>query len=591
MIQHQEDKNDDIKKQIEDVIISGLQVLQLRRLEKLAKVFPALFQAIREKTRFLDQKSPSMIERIYCILHDIEEMQLCKVCKSSFARFISFKAGYSRCCSLKCATRDPARSEKRRKTNIERYGTPCSLQSKQCIKKKQRTWIAHYGCDHPSKSAAIREKRRLTFIERYGVNSPGQIEEGKEKAKQTRLLKYGYEYVMQCPESRVRCQETMLKKYGVKWYLCKKELNRNGNTRKSYEGMLHNEYDVPAFTYEEYERRDDDQQQLKFRCKRCGNEFLARHHDGMHDRCPVCYPVVKCEGTSLEEKELVEFIKTVADDVKQNDRAILKPYELDALIVKQKLAIEFDGLYWHSYDGQLHDKNYHLKKTQMCEEKGIQLIHVFESEWIHKKDIVKSRLKNLLEVHDKVIYARRCQIREVDSKISREFQERTHIQGSVNAKLSLGLFFNSQLVALMTFGKSRFNKHHDWELLRFSTELNCHVVGAASKLLKHFEEVYKPKSIMTYADRRWSQGKLYKALGFQLDHVSPPSYWYFKNCSSILESRQKYQKHKLKELFLATYDENKTEMQNMTDNGYHCIFDCGNLVFVKNYCQKCMIES
>lgn len=92
----------------------------------------------------------------------------------------------------------------------------------------------------------------------------------------------------------------------------------------------------------------------------------------------------------------------------------------------------------------------------------------------------------------------------------------------------------------MTFGKCRFDKKHEWEMLRFCCKLGHHVIGGAGKLLKHFERQYAPKSIVSYADRRWSQGKLYEALGFKLDHASAPNYWYFKNCSMQLESRVKY---------------------------------------------------
>ena len=118
-------------------------------------------------------------------------------------------------------------------------------------------------------------------------------------------------------------------------------------------------------------------------------------------------------------------------------------------------------------------------------------------------------------------------------------------------------------------------------MLRFCSKIGYHVVGGAGKLLKHFERSYKPKSLVSYADRRWSQGKLYKALGFKLDHASSPNYWYWKNINQ-LESRIKYQKFKLKNI-LDVFDESKTEVENMKANGYHRIFDCGNIVFVKNY--------
>jgi len=79
----------------------------------------------------------------------------------------------------------------------------------------------------------------------------------------------------------------------------------------------------------------------------------------------------------------------------------------------------------------------------------------------------------------------------------------------------------------MTFSKPRFDKIHDWELVRFCNTLGYHIPGAASKLLRHFERTYLPKSLISYADRRWSIGTLYTKLGFVLDHSTNPNYWYF----------------------------------------------------------------
>lgn len=186
----------------------------------------------------------------------------------------------------------------------------------------------------------------------------------------------------------------------------------------------------------------------------------------------------------------------------------------------------------------------------------------------------------MLGIYDKTIYARNCEVREVSSKESSAFQEANHLQGSVKAKVHLGLYAKGQLVSLMTFGKCRFDKKHEWEMLRFCSKLGCHIPGAAGKLLKHFEQTCHPKSLVTYADRRWSQGKLYRALGFKFDHVSVPNYWYVKGMAVL--SRQNCQKHKLKAK-LNVFDEDKSELQNMLDNGYFRIYDCGNYVFVKTY--------
>ena len=121
----------------------------------------------------------------------------------------------------------------------------------------------------------------------------------------------------------------------------------------------------------------------------------------------------------------------------------------------------------------------------------------------------------------------------------------------------------------MTFGRSRFSKKYEWEMLRFCVKTGYHIPGGAGKLLKHFERTYRPKSLVSYADRRWSQGGLYEKLGFTLDHASRPDYWYwnYKKSGFVLESRIKYQKHKLPKL-LDKFDRSKTEIQNMNDNEY-----------------------
>jgi hypothetical protein len=221
-------------------------------------------------------------------------------------------------------------------------------------------------------------------------------------------------------------------------------------------------------------------------------------------------------------------------------------------------------------------------KTDACEKVGVQLVHVFEDEWLEKPDIVKSRLLGMLGRCRTTIYARLCEVRSVDQSTASEFLRVNHMQGNVNASVCLGLYSDGRLVALMTFGKCRFDKRHEWEMLRFCSKLNTRVIGGAGKLLTHFEKNYRPKSLVTYADKRWSQGGLYKALGFRLDHVSKPDYWYFKNGVRHRYSRMMFQKHKLKDL-LKAFDPSLSEVQNMKNNGYSRIFDCGNYVFEKTY--------
>ena len=286
----------------------------------------------------------------------------------------------------------------------------------------------------------------------------------------------------------------------------------------------------------------------------------------------------KCNNqTSKAEKEIAEFIKEYVDIV-ESDRSVLGNLELDILIPSLNVAIEFNGLYWHS-DKHKHN-NYHLDKTKNCLAKGIKLIHIFEDEWRDKKEIVKSRLLNIIGKTETKIFARQCEVRELESKTVSQFLDDNHIQGKVGGKVRLGLYYREELVSLMTFGNLRKalgskGTEQDFELLRFCNKLNTSVVGGASKLLKYFENNFDYKTITSYADRRWSEGNLYFNLGFELVSETKPNYFYTKG--EFRENRFKYRKSELK----AHNKENRTEKQLMEELGYSRIYDSGTLKFKK----------
>ena len=132
----------------------------------------------------------------------------------------------------------------------------------------------------------------------------------------------------------------------------------------------------------------------------------------------------------------------------------------------------------------------------------------------------------------------------------------------------------------MTFGakrKSLGSKSEEecYELLRFCNKLNTTVIGGASKLLKHFVKVHNPNEIISYCDRRWSQGDLYEKLGFKFDHVSQPNYYYV--IKGKRENRFKYRKS---ELVKQGFDKNKTEHEIMLERGIYRIYDCGTKAYI-----------
>ena len=287
------------------------------------------------------------------------------------------------------------------------------------------------------------------------------------------------------------------------------------------------------------------------------------------------------------QREITDFIRANFDgEIISNDRSLIPPFHIDILIPSLNLAIEADGVYWHS-ETVGRDRKYHLTKTNACKSRGINLIHIWDNEWYSKQDIVKSKLLSLLGKSE-TIYGRKCKITEVDPKTAKNFLNNNHLQKSVNAKVCLGLTYKDELVALMTFGKSRFGENH-WEMLRFCNKTYLTVVGGASKLFSHFVKNYQPTSVVSYCNLRWGTGRMYERLGFQcVKENTGPNYMYFNrngySAKCDLFSRMKFQKHKLKDI-VDFFDPNLTEWENMQLNGFDRVWDCGNSKWI--WMQSC----
>ena len=249
-------------------------------------------------------------------------------------------------------------------------------------------------------------------------------------------------------------------------------------------------------------------------------------------------------------------------------------HEIDILLPEHNIGIEFNGIYWHSFSRR--GDKYHLRKTKECAINAIQLLHIFDYQWYLKQDIVKSLISSKLGFTNR-IFARKCKIEIIDNKTKNEFLDQTHLQGRCNSSVDLGLFYNNELVSVMTFSKSRFDTSYEYELVRFSSKLNNTIVGGFSKLLTYFIRTYKPNNIMSYVDRTISTGNAYIKNGFKLVDVTKPNYFYFKDMN--VYSRQQFQKNKLKNK-LPIFDNTLTEYQNMQINKYDKCYDCGNYKFV-----------
>lgn len=280
--------------------------------------------------------------------------------------------------------------------------------------------------------------------------------------------------------------------------------------------------------------------------------------------------VLHSYNKSKGELELKEFIQSLGIECKSIK--FHNKYEIDCFVKSHNIGFEYCGEYWHS--DLRKDNSYHQQKTLYFKNLNISLFTIFETEWLNKKDIIKSIIKAKLGVIQNKIYARKCDIKQVSNFEAKQFHEKNHISGYVNSSFNIGLFDNDKIVSVMSFSKSRFDKKYKFELTRFSNILDHIVIGGFSKLLSFYKKNHSSESLLSYADLRFSDGKTYHKF-FEYAGVTPPNYFYFKD--GLLESRIKYQKHKL--VNFKSYDDEKTERTIMYEEGYYRIYDCGNLKF------------
>lgn len=292
--------------------------------------------------------------------------------------------------------------------------------------------------------------------------------------------------------------------------------------------------------------------------------------------CPRCSEV---QTISSAHKQIKEYITTkINTKIIDNTRSIINPFEIDIWIPDIKLGIEHHGIYWHSYNNQELpcQKTLHKTKSDLSNHNGIQLLQIFETEWILKQDIVKSIISSKIGTTNR-IYARKCTKLPLNQNEYTAFMNKNHLQGYRPSSYTIGLYFEGILVSAI--GISRHPKYQ-YELIRYTTTQNLTVVGGLSKLLAQAKKDLRYNNLLTYADRRYSVGLGYLACGFTHLCNTRPNYYYTKgDKNKPLISRQHFQKHKLSKR-LDTYNPKLSESENMFANNYRRIWDAGHCKLV-----------
>ncbi len=424
--------------------------------------------------------------------------------------------------------------------------------------------------------------KRLPDIEqKYNIKLIAGDREKNPRKQKTWIMACGHQYVATYRSivRRVEDGETEL--------LCRSCIHKKKNKKLGLEQAqkIVQELDGELLANEWINNKTE----YKFKSNKCGHTWKSRFDNTISSAkkrtyllCPECAMKEKQGNTSKAEKEIADYIISLGFEARVNYREKNANFEIDVFVPEKNFGIEYHGAYWHC-ESVLRKKNrsnprtYHQRKAEEAEARGIDLIQVIDMEWRDKKEIIKDIIKAKLGKIENRVYARKCKVVIPDSKQANEFFENNHIFGSLRGSKTIGLEYENKLVAVLAYHPEQ----NGVNITRYANLLDYSVVGGFSKLLKRLVEMFSVKEIYTYADRRFSQGKLYEKTGFKATNRSKPSYWYFH-----LTKRDKlYNRRLFQKKYLAKkwddFDWEKTEYENAISHRYDRIWDAGHIKYIK----------
>ena len=464
--------------------------------------------------------------------------------------------------------------EKIKKTNLERYGVE-NVWSKgsPILDKIKDTNINKYGVDNPAKTDEIKQtissknklkasealiNRHKTNLEKYGVENVLSSNEVKEKIKQTNLERYGAESPFQSDEVREKIKKTNLEKYGVENVLSSNEV------KEKIKQTNYERYGVP-YTLQADEVKERIRQT---NLERYGVEYYCETEHARENNKP--YKISKIN------KEFSDILTSLNINNDLEFSIGHKSYDIKV----DNTLIEIDPTFTHNtslpaFSNEHISIDYHLNKTKLANENGFNCIHVFD--WDDKDKIINMFLPK------SILYARQCEVKEISLKEANDFLNLYHLQnGLMKQDVCLGLFYNDSLVEVMTFGKPRYNKNYDYELLRLCTHKDYKVTGGTKKLFKYFLDNYKPNSIISYCDKSKFSGEVYTRLGFTLKGEAKPSrHWYnIKEKKHITDNLLR--QRGFDQLFGTNYGKGTSNDELMLEHNFVEVYDCGQSTYIWN---------
>lgn len=412
-------------------------------------------------------------------------------------------------------------AEKAKQTSLEKYGVTNPNKTKEVRDKIRTTCLKRYGATAAVNSDKYREHNKKVKLERYGSQN------NHKKIVQTNLQKYGCEAPLQNQEIMERKNNTCIEKYGHSNVFANKEIQQK----------------IQSTILEKYG--------VMYSC-------LAPH----------CWETNHANDSSYN----LAFENLLKEaQIEYSREFVLEHYRYDFKVGNYLIEIDpfpTHNALWGWGKSEPHSINYHFDKTNVAEKYQFHCIHIFD--WDDPKKII-----DLIKPKQK-IYARQCELKNIDAAEANKFLNLYHIQGKCNGNIiNYGLFFKGELIELMTFGKPRYNTHYDWELLRLCSKSNYSIIGGASKLLSYFNKQFPNSSIVSYCDKSKFSGDVYKTLGFTLKVSNKPSKHWYNGSTHVHITDNLLRQRGFDQLFHTSYGKGTSNEELMIQNGFVPIYDCG----------------
>lgn len=423
-----------------------------------------------------------------------------------------------------------------KQTKLEKYGD----ENYHNIEQAKQTMQEKYGVQIGYQTEKSVQNRIKSSMEKYGVDNPFKSSEVHKLARQKMKEKYGVEYGYKSKIIRNKINESIKEKYGVD------NIMHSSKYQRKVKQTMFDKYKVTSGFLTPNAIKSHKQGTISKINKKCVEELKQITNKQIKLEKPIFKYIYDIQ---LGENILIDINPTISHNV-----YISYPYLLK--VVKDNIPVS---------------KEYHLDRLKIAVENGYDLISVFDwDDW--------NKIKYLLQ-DKKPLYARKLEVKEVDKKECNEFLNNYHLQNTCNGQeIRLGLYKDNELIEIMTFGKPRYNKNYEWELLRLCTKPEYKVVGGAEKLFKHFIELVNPQSVISYCDNSKFSGEVYTRLGFTQKGKPSPSLHWSKGSEHITDNLLR--QRGFDQLFNTNYGKGTSNEELMIEHGWLPIYDCGQMTFI-----------